>query len=243
MQAEDAGQTAAAASAATGRGLAAGQHGVHSMAANRQHSGSGLVGMPAEEPASSSWAALMAAAKSGNAGTVRQLLDSGAAAHLDAQLTVSGWSALHAAASLGHAAVVAELLQRGAAVDLVDRAGKTSLMLAATNGHAAVVRLLLSGGAAADFGAPLYNSALPLAVAGVVDHSVCSSPQSCCSSRFSPFAKASRESGERAAIVHMLLQAGASVDGLGECRMRGIILLLVKAWKVGNSQYICLERS
>ena len=85
------------------------------------------------------------AARSGDLGAVRGLLQEGAdvnAAHGD------GMSALHWAAERGDAEMVEALLQAGAAADAVTRIGHyTPLHVAGTGGHAKVIARLAEAGA------------------------------------------------------------------------------------------------
>ncbi|MBT4436456.1 MAG: hypothetical protein HOD00_02865 [Gemmatimonadales bacterium] len=88
------------------------------------------------------------AAREGDAGEVRALLQNGAdvnAAHAD------GMTALHWAAEAGHAEIAQILLSAGADAESVTRLGDyTPLHLAARNGHADVVKALLASGADAN---------------------------------------------------------------------------------------------
>lgn len=83
---------------------------------------------------------LEAAAKAGDAKSMRQLLDNG----VDPNITnPTLWTALHQAAQKGHVDCVEELLACGATADPKDRVGRTPLILAAPI-SSAVVRLLLA---------------------------------------------------------------------------------------------------
>ena len=129
---------------------------------------------PAAAPAA---APVADAARRGDLGTVRTLLQRGAdanAAHGD------GMSALHWAAERGDAEIVEVLVNAGAAVNAVTRIGHyTPLHVAGTGGHAAVIERLVEAGADVSAAArttgvtPLHLAAAagsPAAVAALLDH-------------------------------------------------------------------------
>ena len=87
---------------------------------------------------------MLAAAKSGAAADVRQLLKSGANPN---EADADGTSALHWAVHQGAVDSVQALLKGGAAVDAENRYGIRPAYLAAENGDAATMRLLLEAGA------------------------------------------------------------------------------------------------
>ena len=89
-------------------------------------------------------AALIAAARTGHSGTVRDMLASGANVNVRDE---HGNTALIEAARNGHDDVVRTLLTAGADVKIKNREGKTALMLAAQGGHEDTAQALRSGGA------------------------------------------------------------------------------------------------
>lgn len=91
-----------------------------------------------------SYAPLHLAAKSGDLGLARLLLQHGA--KVDAKAS-NEMSAIHLAASFGHAAVAELLIENGADVDTKGGDGSTPLRWAAYGGHLAVATLLLHEGA------------------------------------------------------------------------------------------------
>ena len=95
--------------------------------------------------------ALLDAARTGDAETVRAFLDNGAPANL---CDASGNSPLMLAAYHGHAALVTELAARGADVDLLNDRGQSPLAGAAFKGFTEVARALLEAGADPDLGEP-----------------------------------------------------------------------------------------
>jgi hypothetical protein len=84
---------------------------------------------------------LIAAARKGNFGLIKDLLARGAEVN---EKDGTGQTALIKAAARGHAAVVKLLLAAGAEVNEKDNEGRTALERAAAAGHAAVVALLES---------------------------------------------------------------------------------------------------
>ena len=89
--------------------------------------------------------ALLVAARTGNADTVKSLL---ASRNADVNgVDAAGNTALIEAARFGHDDVVTELLIAKADVNAKNRDGKTALMLAAEGGHDEVVRLLTQANA------------------------------------------------------------------------------------------------
>lgn len=88
--------------------------------------------------------ALLRAARSGNADTVKTLL---ASSNVDVNgVDADGNTALIEAARFGHDDVVAALLIARADVDAENKAGKTALQLASEGGHDETVRLLTQAG-------------------------------------------------------------------------------------------------
>lgn len=89
-------------------------------------------------------AALIASARTGHAGTVRDMIASGANVNVKEE---HGNTALIEAARNGHDDVVRTLLAAGADFKAKNDDGKTALMLAAQGGHEDVVRALREAGA------------------------------------------------------------------------------------------------
>ena len=90
--------------------------------------------------------ALLRAARSGNADTVKSLL---ASPNVDVNgVDADGNTALIEAARFGHDDVVEALLISRADVNVKNHQGKTAMMLAAEGGHDEVVRLLTQAGSA-----------------------------------------------------------------------------------------------
>lgn len=89
-------------------------------------------------------AALMAAARTGHAGTVRDMIAAGANVNLKDE---HGNTPLIEAARNGHDDVVRALLAAGADAKARNDDRKTALMLAAQNSHEDVVRALREAGA------------------------------------------------------------------------------------------------
>lgn len=84
--------------------------------------------------------ALLAAAREGDTGNVKVLLDSG----IDVNTrNTRGWSALMLAAANGQTETMQVLINRGAWINEKGTMGHTALMLAAGSNHLAVVKLLL----------------------------------------------------------------------------------------------------
>jgi uncharacterized protein len=90
-------------------------------------------------------AALLAAARTGHSGTVRDMLASGASVNVKDEY---GNTALIEAARNGHDNVVRTLLTAGADAKLKNDQGKTALMLAAQGGHEDTAQVLRQSGAA-----------------------------------------------------------------------------------------------
>jgi ankyrin repeat protein len=89
-------------------------------------------------------AALIAAARTGHPGTVRDMLASGANVNVRDE---HGNTALIEAARNGHDDVVRTLLGAGADVKAKNDEGKTALMLAAQGGHEETAQLVRLSGA------------------------------------------------------------------------------------------------
>lgn len=97
-----------------------------------------------KQPAASPDFPLMAAARAGNAGRVKELLANGAAEDArNANLETS----LFVAAALGHVDVVRILVDVPAGIDIADAEGRTPLFAAAAAGRRETVELLLDHGA------------------------------------------------------------------------------------------------
>ena len=84
------------------------------------------------------------AAKAGDVGLTKQLLDQGAAV---AEPDTAGEPPLLIASLAGHADVVALLLERGGDIEIRNKGGLTALHAAAYGGNLEVVELLVSKGA------------------------------------------------------------------------------------------------
>jgi len=97
------------------------------------------------EPAPSGLAALIAAARSGDATRLKMELANGI--EVDAVDPASSRTALHWAAAEGKLAVAAALLEAGADLNAIDRVGMGPLAMAAKGGHPEVVLALLEAGA------------------------------------------------------------------------------------------------
>ena len=95
--------------------------------------------------------ALLDAARTGDAETVRAFLDNGAPANLR---DASGNSPLMLAAYHGHAELVRELAARGADADLANDRGQSPLAGAAFKGFTDVATALLEAGADPHLGSP-----------------------------------------------------------------------------------------
>ena len=118
----------------------------------------------------------MTAARTGDAGIVRLLLEVGAVAHATAGSAAQ--TALMWASAEGHADVVRVLLEAGATVDARSAAGSTAFLFAAQSGDVETARLLVDAGstldaAATDTDSPFVTqqspdgaTALMIAVAG-----------------------------------------------------------------------------
>jgi len=89
-------------------------------------------------------AALLAAARTGHSGTVRDMIASGAKVNVQDE---HGNTGLIEAARNGHDNVVRTLIEAGADVKVKNDDGKTALMLASQGGHEETARVLRQGGA------------------------------------------------------------------------------------------------
>jgi uncharacterized protein len=89
-------------------------------------------------------AALIAAARTGHSGTVRDMIASGANVNVRDE---HGNTALIEAARNGHDNVVRTLVGSGADVKMKNDDGKTALMLAALGGHEETAQVLRQSGA------------------------------------------------------------------------------------------------
>jgi len=89
-------------------------------------------------------AALLAAARTGHAGTVRDMIASGAKINVKDE---HGNTGLIEAARNGHDDVVRTLIQAGADLKIRNDDGKTALMLAAQGGHEETAQVLRQSGA------------------------------------------------------------------------------------------------
>ena len=90
-------------------------------------------------------AALIASARTGNAGTVRDMITAGANVNVKDE---HGNTALIEAARNGHDGVVRTLLAAGADTKITNNDGQTALTLARLGGHEDVVAALTQAGAA-----------------------------------------------------------------------------------------------
>jgi uncharacterized protein len=106
------------------------------------------------------------AAKAGDVGSVRQLLDQGAEL---AKPDAAGEPPLLVAALAGHPDVVALLLERGADIEIRNKGGLTALHAAAYGGNLEVVELLVSKGAAVNDSRNFYHMS-PLHAAAEEGH-------------------------------------------------------------------------
>jgi ankyrin repeat protein len=102
-----------------------------------------LVLIACSKPVKTEDAGLIAAARTGHAGTVRDLLAAGANINVRDE---HANTPLIEAARNGHDDVVRTLLAAGADAKLVNDDGKTALMLAQQGGHDDVVRALREAG-------------------------------------------------------------------------------------------------
>lgn len=89
-------------------------------------------------------AALLAAARTGHAGTVRDMIASGAKVNVKDEHSNT---ALIEAARNGHDNVVRTLIEAGADMKMRNDDGKTALMLAAQGGHEETAQVLRQAGA------------------------------------------------------------------------------------------------
>ena len=120
----------------------------------------GGLGSSAEAAAQAGDAPLIEAAKTGDAGAVRALLDR----QIDAATPEpDGTTPLHWAARAGSLEIVELLIQAGADVAAANRYGVTPLALAAENGSAAIVRALLAAGVDPDTAIPAGETVLMVA--------------------------------------------------------------------------------
>lgn len=90
---------------------------------------------------------LWLAAKGGNTGIIRKLLEKGASPHIADQ---EGRTPLHMAAANGDEESVRLLLEKGAPINARDDKGETSLHYAARHGYKTVTAILLKKGANVD---------------------------------------------------------------------------------------------
>lgn len=112
--------------------------------------------------------AFLQAAKDGDTGALRELLDTSSAELIEFRGAgtpdgVSGNTAAHWAAARGHIGALEILLKAGAPVGATNHGGSTALQAAVLNGHAKAVRLLRRHGADADAPDEFGDSALDLA--------------------------------------------------------------------------------
>jgi ankyrin repeat protein len=103
-----------------------------------------VVLMACSKPVKTEDAGLLAAARTGHVGTVRDMLTAGANVNMKDE---HGNTPLIEAARNGHDDVVRTLLAAGADPKLTNEDGKTALMLAQQNSHDDVVRALREAGA------------------------------------------------------------------------------------------------
>ena len=110
---------------------------------------------------------LIGAARSGDLGEMRRLLDAGA----DPNATggVNGWTVLQHAVHKNQAAAVRLLLERDADPNLAPPSNVTALMMAAGYGQAEIVRILLQAGADPRQRNGDGRTALDFAVSGMLD--------------------------------------------------------------------------
>ena len=106
------------------------------------------------------------AAKAGDVGLAKQLLDQGADV---AKPDASGEPPLLIASLAGHAEVVALLLERGSNIEIRNKGGLTALHAAAYGGNLEVVELLVSKGAAVNDTSNFYKMS-PLHAAAEEGH-------------------------------------------------------------------------
>ncbi|KAI0557673.1 ankyrin repeat protein [Gracilaria domingensis] len=178
---------------------------------------------------STPFAALIAAADSGDISWVKRSINAGAAIDCEDE-SRSGSTALAIASSHGHLQVVQYLLKNGADPEKRNNLGNTALIQAAKNGHSQVVRTLLNANAAAGHINDDGNTALTTAawnghseVVGLLVAQV--SPDSQLQHR-----TRSQNTALTIAALHMhldvaktLLAAGSNVDHMNENGVTALI--------------------
>lgn len=87
---------------------------------------------------------LQDAAKKGDAGKAKELIEQGADVEYESG---AGWTPLMYASAKGHTETVEVLLRKGADVNAKNDIGATALMYAAAGGHIETVKLLMKRGA------------------------------------------------------------------------------------------------
>jgi ankyrin repeat protein len=132
------------------------------------------------------WRPVHLAARGKSAQIMRALVRRGVNIH--AVTSVRQQQPLHHVATLGHEKVLQVLIEAGAAIDALDWMGFSALSLACAGGHQAMVKQLLTAGAAPDPASPASWVRWPLQEASMTG---------------------------RAAVVEMLLAAGARIEATG----------------------------
>ena len=166
---------------------------------------------------------LQNAAKEGDVGLVRTLLENGE--DIEAKDT-SGWSALTAASSHGHLLIMNILLGKGANIDATDSKGRAALYGAALTGQVEAVELLLKNGAdiekrTADGWTALYGAAFSgkIAVIKLLLDSKADIEAKTNSGRTALHAAALNGNED---VVRLLMERGANTDAQDDRGMRAV---------------------